>query len=51
MMPQHTWTARFYDDSRYLIEALNARWLDTVTARGVLRLENNELSVAIDDGA
>jgi Domain of unknown function (DUF4283) len=51
MMPQHAWTTRFYDDSHYLIEAHNPRWLDMVTTQGVLRLENNDLPMARWDPA
>jgi hypothetical protein len=32
-MPQHRWVARFYDDSRYLIEAPNQRWLHQLTSQ------------------
>lgn len=31
-MSQHNWVARFYDDTRYLIEAPNPRWLQSVTS-------------------
>jgi Domain of unknown function (DUF4283) len=55
-MPQHNWIAQFYDDSKFLIESPDPRWLSTITTRGFLRLENNELSVsrwdpAMDEGA
>jgi Domain of unknown function (DUF4283) len=55
-MPQHQWIARYYDDSRFLIEAPSPRWLNTVTNRGSLRVENMDLPVArwdpaMDEGA
>jgi hypothetical protein len=55
-MPQHLWIARYYENSRFLIKAPNPRWLDTVIARGSLRLENSDLPVArwdpaMDEGA
>jgi Domain of unknown function (DUF4283) len=56
IMPQHHWIARYYDDSRFLIEAPNPRWLQTVLMKGTLRLENTEFPVscwdpALDEGA
>jgi Domain of unknown function (DUF4283) len=55
-MPQHNWIARYYDDSRFLIEAPNPRWFSTMSARGYLRLKNSDLPVsrwdpAMDEGA
>jgi Domain of unknown function (DUF4283) len=55
-MPQHPWIARYYDDSRFLIEVPSPRWLNNVTNRGSLRVENMDLPVArwdpaMDEGA
>jgi hypothetical protein len=44
-MPQFQWVTRIFDDSRYLIEAPNTRWLQQTAARGVLRIENIDLPV------
>jgi hypothetical protein len=44
-MPQFHWVVRIFDDSHYLIEAPNTRWLQQTTARGVLRIENVDLPV------
>jgi hypothetical protein len=44
-MTQFHWVARIFDDSCYLIEAPNTRWLQQTTARGVLRIENVDLPV------
>jgi hypothetical protein len=56
LMPQHHWIARYYDDSRFLIEAPNPRWLQTVITKGTIRLENIEFPVScwdptLDEGA
>lgn len=55
-MPFHNEIARFYDVTRFLIEAPNQRWFQTVTTWSFLRLENSDLLVAswdpvMDDGA
>jgi Zinc knuckle len=54
-MPKFHWVARYYDDHRYLVEAPNPRWLQTMTSRGSLRLENVDLPTqrwdpALDEG-
>lgn len=54
-MPQHHWVARFYDDTRFLIEAPNPRWLQIVTSHGTLRSKDVDLpahhwDLALDEG-
>jgi hypothetical protein len=54
-MSQFHWVARIFDDSWYLIEAPNNRWLQQAAARGTLHIEKVDIPVqrwdpAIDKG-
>lgn len=46
---QFEWKVRIFEDTRYLIEAPNARWLDQTLENGFLRLENKDFPVSIWD--
>lgn len=42
---QHNWVASVFDEYKYLIKGPNKGWVDSVSARGYLRLENVQFPV------
>lgn len=46
---QHNWVAVVFDEWKYLIKAPNREWLESILARGYLRLENVQFPVVAWD--